>query len=189
MQQKNFADYMFYLLFTPLKKTKKSLNQFYIFFSAIGELFDQSKKDILKIRREAMVISASPVMLEVHGQDRGMPKLKGETDENYRTRLIMKNIIAERAGEDAAIYYVTRAFGYDDVEIVPSADSSKWAEVEVRLIGGKVVLDDEILLLKELNKVKPASCLLRLAKEQHINKTIYVGTACEVGKYITIRQV
>lgn len=189
MKQKNFAEYMFYLLFTPLKKTKKSVNQFYIFFKTIGELFDKSKEDILRLRREAMVITSSPEMLPVHGQDRGMPKLKGETDENYRTRLIMKNIIAERAGEDAAIYYVTRAFGYDDVDIVPNPNLEKWAEVEVRLMGGKIVLDDEALLLKELNKVKPASCLLRLAKEQRVNKTIYVGTAYEVGKYITIRQV
>lgn len=183
-----FADYMFYLLFTPLKKAKKSVNQFYIFFKVTGELFDKCKEDIFTVRNESMIISASTSMLAVHGKDRDMPRLKGETDENYRNRLLMKGIIAERAGENAAIYYATKAFGYENVEIVLYG-GDKWAEVEVRLIGGTIVLDDEELLLKELNKIKPASCLLHLAKEQRINKTIYVGSACEVGKYITIRQV
>ena len=66
----NFGDYMFDLLFAPLKKGKEAANQFRIFFRVIGKDFDDVKKAFFRVRDEANVVSASPVMLPVHGQDR-----------------------------------------------------------------------------------------------------------------------
>lgn len=40
----NFGDYMFDLLFAPLKKGKEAANQFRIFFRVIGKDFDDVKK-------------------------------------------------------------------------------------------------------------------------------------------------
>lgn len=183
-----FGEYMFFLLNSPLKKAAKSINQWHMFFKVVGKLFDQTKQDIFRIREESMIVSASEKMLEQHGLDRGMVRLKGETVESYRTRLSMKNIIAEAAGTNEGIRYVAKGFGYDNVSIVPSSDPLKWSEVSVQFIGGKIVIDDRVLLLKELNKIKPASALLTVAKEQRFPANQYLGSAYIIGKQITLRQ-
>lgn len=79
----NFGEYMFDLLFAPLKKGKRAVNQFFIFFKVVGRELDDLKAVIFRVRDEANVASASPVMLPVHGQDRDMPRLAGEDIEAY----------------------------------------------------------------------------------------------------------
>lgn len=86
-QYDRFGEYMFDLLFAPLKKGKRTVNQFFIFFKVVGRVFDGLKEDALRVRDETNVATASPVMLPVHGQDRNMSRLAGETVEGYRTRL------------------------------------------------------------------------------------------------------
>lgn len=183
-----FGDYMFDLLFAPLKRGKKAVNQLYIFCKVVGRMFDQSKEELLRARDESFVISCSDVMLPVHGQDRGMVRLKGETMDGYRTRLAMKGIIAEKAGTNEGIRYLAKAFGYDHVEIEKSPDVERWAEATVRFIGGKVVLDDGDLLLQELDKIKPARTVLTLSKEQRYHAQLHMGSAYVIGKQITLRQ-
>jgi hypothetical protein len=185
---KKFGDYMYYLLFAPLKKVAKKANQLYIFFKVIGKLFDAAKGKFFLVREESMIASTSEKMLPVHGLDREMPRLKGETIENYRTRLSMKFIIASEAGGNEAIRYVAKAFGYENIDIQPDPDPEKWAEASVQFIGGKIVIDDRDLLLKELNKIKPAGGLLTVVKEQRFTAQQYIGTAYIIGKIITIRQ-
>lgn len=73
-----FGEYMFDLLFAPLKRGKRTANQLFIFFKVVGRVFDGMKKDAFRVRDEANVATASPVMLPVHGQDRDMPRLEGE---------------------------------------------------------------------------------------------------------------
>ena len=183
-----FGDYMFDLLFAPLKRGKKAANQLYVFLKVVGRMFDESKEEILRTREESSVISCSDVMLPVQGQDRDMVRLKGETLEGYRTRLTMKGIIAEKAGTNEGIRYLAKAFGYDHVEIEKPSDPERWAEATVQFIGGKIVLDDEALLLQELDKIKPARTLLTLSKEQRYSGTIYAGTAYVIGKQLTLKQ-
>ena len=86
----SFGEYMFYLLFSPLKRGKQALNQFYIFFKVMGRSFDECKQKLFRIREEASVLTCSDVMLSVHGEDRDMLRLEGEALENYRNRLAMK---------------------------------------------------------------------------------------------------
>lgn len=54
-----FSDYMYSLLFTPLKKVRQAVNQFYLFFKVVGKLFDDTKADIFRVREESMIASAS----------------------------------------------------------------------------------------------------------------------------------
>lgn len=184
----NFAEYLYELLHAPLKRVSKAANQFYIFFKVIGGLFDACKQDIFRLREASMLASATDAVLQLHGQDRDMARLKGETLENYRERLLMKGIIAEAAGTNEGIRYVAQAFGYDNVIISTSSDPAHWAEATVQFIGGRIVLDDRALLLQELNKIKPARTLLTLSKEQRYSGGIFVGGGYVVGKQITIRQ-
>lgn len=155
-----FGDYMFYLLNAPLKKGRKKSNQFYIFLKVIGKLFDATKRDIFRVRDESMVISASPVMLPVHGQDKQMARLKGEDIEAYRTRLSMKAIIAEKAGSEEGILLALAALGYEQSYLEPMWKQSPehWAEFIIFLRGkNPSSVNDLRLIDAEVMKVKQAS--------------------------------
>lgn len=183
-----FGDYMYSLLTAPMRQVKKSANQFYIFFKAVGVLFDDCKQKLFALREASMIVSAPDVMLSVHGEERGLARLKGETLDNYRIRLELYGQVAEKAGTNEGIRYLAESFGYDNVEITPDPDPHKWAEATVLFIGGKVVLDDRALLLQELNRIKPARTLLALAKEQRYSGSAHAVSAYIIGKQITIRQ-
>lgn len=159
-----FGEYMFDLLFAPLKKGKRSVNQFFIFFKVIGRVFDEMKADVFRVRDEANVATASPIMLPVHGQDREMPRLEGEGVEAYRTRLSMKGIIAEEAGTKEGILRALTALGYSQSYIEPFSqqDPERWAEFIVYLKGPQqsgvnnlAVIDAEVRKVKE-GSSKPA---------------------------------
>lgn len=77
---------------------------------------------------------------------------------------------------------------YDNVLIEPGEKPDHWAEATVWFIGGDIVLDDRELLLKELNKIKPARTLLHLSKEQRYEAPLYIAAAVERGRQMTIRQ-
>jgi hypothetical protein len=187
----NFGDYMFSLLFTPLKKVKKAVNQFYIFFKVVGKLFDKTKEDIFKVREESMIITASEPILNVHGKDRGMTRLKGESIEGYRTRLSMKGIIAEKAGSLPGVILAVKALGYQNVRVEPMylTDPTRWAEATLWISGGDFIVTDRQVILNEINKVKPATTKFTLAQEQNYDCTIYWGGPLEIGRIREFRQV
>ena len=155
-----FSDYMYSLLFTPLKKVRQAGNQFYLFFKVVGKLFDDTKAEIFREREESMVASASEVMLPEHGRDRDMTRLKGETVEGYRTRLSMKALIAEKAGTEAGILLALAALGYEHsyIERMSLHDTERWAEFIV-FLGGKYPsgVNDIAVIDAEVMKVKEAS--------------------------------
>lgn len=166
---------MFDLLFAPLKQGKQAVNQFFIFFKVIGREFDDVKEILFRVRDEANVVSASPPMLAVHGQDRDMPRLSGEDDETYRMRLAMKGLISEWGGTKKGILYALAALGYRDCTIEPLVftDPDRWAEFLVSICTG---LDDTGpdtgLVRKVVRDVKQASSkdsyLLEFMAGQHI---------------------
>ncbi|HWS42608.1 MAG TPA: hypothetical protein VN421_05920 [Pseudoflavonifractor sp.] len=186
-----FGEYMFDLLFAPLRKGKKSVNQFFIFFKVIGRIFDGMKADIFRVRNEANVVTASPIMLPVHGQDRDMPRLQGEDIEAYRTRLAMKGIISEWGGTKEGVVLAVKALGYTDVSVEPLylTDSSRWAEAVVWFSGGSFVITDNDVILKEINKVKPGSAKLSIAHEEIFPGSLYCAGVLEVGRIREFRQV
>ena len=179
------------MLFTPLKKAKKTVNQFYIFFKVIGKLFDKTKDDIFKVREESMIISASEVMLNVHGKDKGMPRLKGESIEGYRTRLSMKGIIAEMAGTNQGVILAVKALGYENIRVEPMylTDPTRWAESTLWISGGDFIVTDRQVILNEINKIKPATTKFTLAQEQIYDCTIYWAGPLEIGRIREFRQV
>lgn len=159
-----FGEYMSSLLFGPLKRGKRAVNQFRIFFRVIGRIFDGMKEDAFRVRLEASIATASPIMLPVHGQDREMPRLEGETVEAYRARLSMKGLISEWGGTRQGILYALAALGYERSYIEPFSlqDPDRWAEFIVFLSGTKQsgvnnieVIDAEVRKVKE-GSSKPA---------------------------------
>lgn len=159
-----FGEYMFDLLFAPLKKAKRSVNQLRIFFRVVGREFDDVKAAIFRVRDEANVATASPAMLPVHGQDRDMPRLEGESVEAYRARLCMKGLVAEWGGTKQGVLYALAALGYEQSHIEPFSlqDPERWAEFIIFLKGSArsgvnnlAVIDAEVRKVKE-GSSKPA---------------------------------
>lgn len=162
-QYDGFGEYMFDLLFAPLKKGKRAANQFYIFFKVIGRVFDGLKEDALRVRDETNVATASPIMLPVHGQDRNMPRLTGEDIEAYRTRLAMKGIISEWSGTRKGVLYVLTALGYEQarIESVGPQDPEHWAEFIADLgVGNANAVRDVGKIYDEIQAVKEGSSRL-----------------------------
>lgn len=186
-----FGEYMFSLLFAPLKKGKQTVNQFRNFFRVIGRIFDGMKQDAFRVREEASIATASLSMLPVHGQDRDMPRLEGEDMEAYRIRLSMKGLISEWGGTNEGVILAVKALGYKDVWIEPLylIDSERWAEATVWFSGGNFVITDNDIIMKEVNKVKPASAKLIPAHEEVFPCNLYCAGVLEVGRIREFRQV
>ena len=181
-----FGEYMHYLLPSPMKRGAQAVSQFWRWCKAMGQQVDGLQQDVFTVREQSMIQTASAEVLSLHGIDRRARRLRGETLENYRMRLMLHTRIAEQAGTNQAIYYVARSFGYDNVTITRNPDPAHWAEATVALIGGSIVVDDRDLLLAEVNRVKPASALLTLTKEQRYPAGQYFGSMVVVGKILTI---
>ncbi|SCJ63969.1 Uncharacterised protein [uncultured Flavonifractor sp.] len=183
-----FGEYMFDLLFAPLKRGKRAVNQFYIFFKVIGRIFDGMKEDVLRVRAESTVASASAVMLPVHGQDRDMPRLEGESVESYRERLFMKGIISEWGGTKSGILYALTALGYEQSTIEPLSyqDLQRWAEFVVYLgLGSDTAIRDLDIIYREIQSVKEASSKpAYFVFANQIDSNVYLGI--EVSSYSEI---
>lgn len=185
----NFADYMFYLLYTPLRKGQKLLNQFFIFFKTIGKLLDDTKADILRVREESMVLTASEPILAEHGADRELTRFRGESTEDYRYRLAMKAVVAEKAGTLEGILLALRALGYINAFIEPFylRDRERWAEFLVWLVPNDEAMPPisltnafyEVRRVKEVGS-KPTFGL------QAAQAGAYVGVFVKYGCSITI---
>lgn len=155
-----FCDYMYTLLVGPLKKVRRSANNFYILFKVLGARFDENKEDFFKAREETYIISASEPILNIFGKERDMPRLEGEALENYRFRLMIKNEIAEQAGTNIGIQNALIAAGFSNTHIEPFHlyDPERWAEFIVYLGENTVgVINDILSIDREVAKIKPAS--------------------------------
>lgn len=157
-----FGDYMFSLLPSPLQR-KKHTNQFRIFFAVIGEVFDGLKQDIFRLRRETNIRTCSAALLYIYAAERDMPRLKGESEENFRKRLQMKWEVAQLAGSQAGIKCALQMIGYSDCDIVPLyiTDAARWAEITI-IFPTDIDRDytvDFAAIRNEVMKVKRASTL------------------------------
>lgn len=188
----NFGDYMFSLLFTPLRKAKETVNQLYIFCKVIGKLFDDSQQDLFRAREESMIITASEIMLPEHGRDRNMPRLKGEDTEAYRKRLIMAAVIAEQAGTSNGIILALKTLGYENSYIEPLylTDPDRWAEFIVYLSAvNQSNIKDIQIIDAEVMKIKAASSKPVYAVEESTRVEIQNSSQSGIFSYIFCGQL
>ncbi len=181
-----FGAYMFDLLFAPLKKGRRTANQFAIFFRVIGREFDSLKDAVFRVRAESNVASASVVMLPIHGQDRNMPRLAGETDEGYRTRLSMKGIIASWAGTVKGIQYAMASLGYEHSSVQPVFlhDAERWAEFIVWLGPANSEAVKELhTVYTEIQNIKEASSRLAYFVVPHEPADMHLFFGVQVSSY------
>lgn len=161
----NFAEYMWYLLTTPLKRVKRSLNMWYAFCRVYGRRFDEVKEDILRARDEGMVATCCHDMLPVHGADRNLVRYDGEDPEDFRSRIAMYEEICRLGGSNPGILLAVRTLGFDRAEIRTARefrqDASRWAEfyVLIYLEADDRIPADYSVLRRQVRAVKEVGAL------------------------------
>lgn len=127
-----FCDYMYYLLTSPFKKIKKSKNQWFILFKVLGHRFDEALESIYNARNQTMVATCAQEMLQIHAEDRGITRYKGEELENFRKRISNYTEVCRLGGTNKGVILSVWALGYNKVSLVPAkeftSDPSRWAE-------------------------------------------------------------
>lgn len=179
-----FGEYMFHLLFAPLKSGKRAVNQFWIFFRVIGREFDELKAAFFRLREEANAASASELMLNVHGQDRGMARIAGEDAESYRRRLVMQGVVSTWGGTKKGILYALASMGWDRSYIEPAAtqDPERWAEFVVYLgSSSESSIPSLEAIDAQIRKVKEASSRPDYGLEER--KVIEIRNASRAGMF------
>uniref|UniRef100_UPI004056A32A hypothetical protein n=1 Tax=Agathobacter sp. TaxID=2021311 RepID=UPI004056A32A len=159
----NFIEYMWYLLHTPLKKLKKSLNKWYVFCKVFGKRLDEAKEDILRARDEGMIATCSHEMLPIHGADRRLTRYEGEHPENFRSRIAMFEVICKLGGTNEGVILAVKSLGFQNVDVALAKyiknDETRWAEfyVLILLYADDIVPVGYDILRKEVRKTKQVS--------------------------------
>ena len=160
-----FCDYMYYLLTSPFKRVKKSINQWYILFRVLGRRFDDALESLYNAEDQTMLATCEPEMLSVHAEDRKMTRYPGEEDENFRARIANYPEVLRLGGSDAGIMIAVKALGFDSVKIVKAKDlksnEERWAEFYVIINfdpDARLPIGYEVLR-KEVRKAKQVTAL------------------------------
>lgn len=144
----NFIEYMWYLLTTPLKKLKRSLNKWYILCKVYGRRFDEVKEDILRARDEGMVATCCHEMLPVHGADRRLTRYDGEHPENYRSRIAMYEEVCKLGGTNEGVLLAVKTLGYTAPEHVRANDKTGFVHFTLDgswLLDGSRILESDTI--------------------------------------------
>ena len=130
-----FVDYLWFLAHGVLKRTRKEESDVYKLFDAAGNILDTAKTNIFLVRRQGLIATASGNALDNHGRGRKLPRYAGETDDQYRKRLLSKREISEKAGTVEGIILALRSLGFNRAELEPLylEDPERWAEFYIYL--------------------------------------------------------
>lgn len=157
-----FCDYMYYLLTSPFKRVKKSINQWYILFRVLGRRFDDALESLYNAEEQTMLATCEPEMLPVHAEDRKMARYPGEEDENFRARIANYPEVLRLAGSNRGVILAVKTLGYGQVGIKAAkelkGDNERWAEfyVLIRVKAGQrfpipfYILKKEVRIWKQV---------------------------------------
>lgn len=127
-----FADYIYYLLPTPFKRLKKSINQWYILCRVIGSWFDEVKGDLLRAADETTIATCSQILLSYYGEERNLTQYINEGETEFRIRIAMADEIESLGGTKQGVILAAKIAGIQNVEHywLPevTGDYSRWAE-------------------------------------------------------------
>lgn len=127
-----FADYIYYLLPTPFKRLKKSINQWYILCRVIGSWFDEVKGDLLRAADETTIATCSQILLPYYGEERNLTQYINEGETEFRIRIAMADEIESLGGTKQGVILAAKIAGIQNVEHywLPevTGDYSRWAE-------------------------------------------------------------
>lgn len=193
-----FADYLWELAHIVFKrKWNKSKSDIYKTFTVVGSSCDQLKQDIFNLRENALLYTATGEALDFHGKDRNISRYAGETDEEYRNRLLAAAEVYSLEGTLSGMIAALERLGYTGVEVYelykekytqnPNPDYvGRWAEFIIKLnnVSDTAFLEHSYKILKsEINKVKRAATkLYSIAYITKVQTTLNLDNSIRIGQ-------
>lgn len=149
--------YLWWLLPYTLKKKQPGNSLLFKLLDIFGEELDEVKAETLNMRREMLIATATGKQLDDHGLQRDLERIPGETDEEYRTRLISAYLVKKRGGTIPGMVEASALLGLEvEVDEVYKTDPSRWAEFELRIIGGDLNVLNQSIFYQTVRALKPA---------------------------------
>lgn len=112
-----FGEYIKSLLPGFLRKTDGTITDIDRWAESLGVTLDDLKQAIFHVRRAWMLDTAVGQELDLHGQDRRIPRLPGESDEAYLQRLKSAYESYALGGTNPGIAEVLKKLGYPDARM------------------------------------------------------------------------
>lgn len=112
-----FKDYILSLLPGFLRRPDGTKTDIERWAEALGVSLDDLKQAIFKVRRAWLIDTATGPALDLHGRDRGISRLPGESDESYRQRLKAAYQTYALGGTNPGLVAVLKVMGYPEARI------------------------------------------------------------------------
>lgn len=110
----NFSEYIKSLLPGFLRRTDGTVTDIDRWAESLGVTLDELKQVIFHVRRAWLLDTAVGQELDLHGQDRRIPRLPNESDDAYRQRLKSAYESYALGGTNPGIAEVLKKMGYPD---------------------------------------------------------------------------
>ena len=149
--------YLFWLLVSWLKTKVPEDSITWNILNVVGEELDLSKQAILDMRRESLIATASEDNLDKFGNEKGLARIAGETDEEYRIRLLSAYLIKKRGGTIPGMIEAVGFLGITaTINEIYKTDPTRWAEFELIITGGDLEVLNQSIFYILVNNLKPA---------------------------------
>jgi hypothetical protein len=112
-----FGEYILSLLPGFLRRRDGTKTDIERWAEALGVSLDELKQAIFKVRRAWLLDTATGQALDLHGTDRGIPRLPGESDDSYRQRLKAAYQTYALGGTNPGLVEVLKVMGYPNARI------------------------------------------------------------------------
>lgn len=155
----DFTEYLWSLTLGVMRKIKNTESDVYKVLNAVGNVLEDAKEAIFIVRRQGIISTAKGRALDLHGEGRKVIRYAGETDEQYRKRILSKKEIARMGGTAKGVVYTAQSMGYVRAEHVPmfKYDKERWSKfylyIDKELMNQ---LNNFEILKKEVANVKKA---------------------------------
>ncbi len=122
-----FIDYLWELPHIIFKRLPRDNTDIDKLAQGLGPVFDETKDVIFQIRQQSLIITAIGKALDAHGLDRQLPRYNGETDDQYRLRLLAAFNTYTEGGTEAGMIKALRVLGYQYATVYPCyKEKYKW---------------------------------------------------------------
>ena len=98
---------------------KKEESDTWKLWNSIGPILDSAKNNVFSVRRAALIATAEGDELDKHGRDRRMSRYAGESDDDYRNRLMAAYDLYREGGTEPGMQKVLAQLEYPDAEVYP----------------------------------------------------------------------
>lgn len=143
---------------SKLKNTRNPLRQ--VLDLSVGEWFDN--QSVLEFYDNLFVQTATGAWLDLHGRDYNIPRRLGESDEDYRARIVMEkldNLTSDTLIREYGLTLYSFVEGFDVAENILTSDNqyisvtgfmAEASDEVKKILRDKFVLDGGIVWIGDL---------------------------------------